>query len=58
MIPRIITYYADATGVLWFAMRNKKHVTPWSMSPFDPIINWIKGNVYERTGNVDDKLWG
>lgn len=42
-----VTYYAKATGVMWFAVRSRKHITPWCMSPFSAVVDWLKGEVYE-----------
>ena len=39
---KLITYYAEATGVIWFAVRNKTHVTPWCINPLDALRCFYK----------------
>lgn len=45
---RIVTYYAEATGVIWFAIESRKYITPWCMSLLKAIWCWIKGERYEK----------
>ena len=46
---RIVKYHADATGVTWFAIRDKNFTTPWCMSLISAIIDWISCDVDEVT---------
>lgn len=46
---KIVTYHTEATGVKWYAVRNKTHITPWCMSLILAIIDWISGDVDEVT---------
>ena len=44
---RIITYRAEATGITWFAIRNKRFITPWCMSLIMAVVSWITSDVDE-----------
>ena len=45
---RIVTYYTEATGVIWFAVESRKYITPWCMSPFNAVKCWFKKERYEK----------
>lgn len=45
---RIVTHYAEATGVLWFAIESRRYITPWCMSPFNAVKCWFKKERYEK----------
>lgn len=43
---KLVTYHAEATGVTWYAVRNKTNITPWCMSLLRAIGCWIKEETY------------
>ena len=42
---KLVTYYAEATKVTWYAIRNKTHITPWCMSLSKAYWCWFKGDI-------------
>ena len=44
---KLVVYVAEATGVVWFAVRNKKQRTPLCMSLLEAIKCWFKNDRYE-----------
>lgn len=47
-VVKITIHHAEATGVTWFAIENRRYITPWCMSLFDAIGCWIKGEKYKK----------
>ena len=52
---RIITYKAEATGVTWFAVQNRKYTGYWSMSLIGALKAWFNGDRSLRVNNTGKK---
>lgn len=46
---KIMKYHAEATGVNWYAVRNRKYKTPWCMSLLEAVILWFTRRDLEET---------
>ena len=52
---KIITYKAEATGVTWFAVQNRKYTGYWSMSLIGALKAWFRGDRSPRGNRTEGK---